>query len=413
MSKGGAAGRSPGAGGRPRQARVGAGAARAAAAALAAALLVSAVLSGWDGVLAASRELVRKEKKLEDLKRKLREEKKNLSSIEKREVSVLGELERLGKLLARLRREHRGLSASLRRVKGEIKKKDRRIGSLEKKRSELGQRLERRLRAMYLMRNGSSLRVIASASGADELGRRLLHLARIMEADTRLVEECERLLAELRRERRSLAALKSKRLAAIRDIKKKQRQIMAARRSKTALLRSVEREKARHLAVVSELESAARELTALVTKLRRRRGGFDSTSGFAAMKGRLAMPVKGKVVSLYGKVTHPEFKTVTFNNGIIIEAPLGEPVRSVYDGEVVYVGWLRGYGQVMIVDHDGGFYTLFAYLSRVVKERGERVKAGEVIARVGDSGPHDAPALYFEIRQRGVPRDPLGWIASR
>ncbi|MBI5902681.1 MAG: peptidoglycan DD-metalloendopeptidase family protein, partial [Deltaproteobacteria bacterium] len=80
---------------------------------------------------------------------------------------------------------------------------------------------------------------------------------------------------------------------------------------------------------------------------------------------------------------------------------------------VVYVGWLKGYGQVMIVDHRGGYYTLFAYLSRALKERGDMVKQGAEIALVGDTGPDSTPGLYFEIRQKGVPRDPMSWLAAR
>ena len=125
------------------------------------------------------------------------------------------------------------------------------------------------------------------------------------------------------------------------------------------------------------------------------------------------MPVDGKVVSLYGRVSHPTYKTVTFNNGIVIEARVGSPVRSVYDGRVVYVGWLNGYGQVMIVDHGSGFYTLFAYLSDVLKQKGEAVERGVEIALVGDSGPRASGGLYFEIRQKGVPRDPMAWLADR
>ncbi|MEK7774234.1 MAG: peptidoglycan DD-metalloendopeptidase family protein, partial [Deltaproteobacteria bacterium] len=86
---------------------------------------------------------------------------------------------------------------------------------------------------------------------------------------------------------------------------------------------------------------------------------------------------------------------------------------NVYDGKVVYVGWLKGYGQVMIIDHKGGYYTLFAYLSKVLKERGDAVKEGAEVALAGDTGPDSTQGLYFEVRHRGVPRDPLTWLAAK
>jgi septal ring factor EnvC (AmiA/AmiB activator) len=77
------------------------------------------------------------------------------------------------------------------------------------------------------------------------------------------------------------------------------------------------------------------------------------------------------------------------------------------------VGWLKGYGQVMIIGHGGGFYTLFGHLFRVLKERGSKVIEGEVVALVGDSGIDGQAGLYFEVRESGVPRDPMTWLARR
>ena len=104
---------------------------------------------------------------------------------------------------------------------------------------------------------------------------------------------------------------------------------------------------------------------------------------------------------------------MTFNNGITIEAPLGETIKSVYDGKVIYVGWLKGYGQVMIIDHKGGYYTLFAHLGRALMETGQEAAKGADVGLVGDSGPEGKAGLYFEIRQKGVPRDPMGWLSAR
>ena len=186
------------------------------------------------------------------------------------------------------------------------------------------------------------------------------------------------------------------------------------RRSKMALLRGVRREKNKSLGVARELEQAAIELKRLLERLRSEGPGAPrSRGGFASMKGRLPKPVAGRVVSFYGKVRHPRFKTVTFNNGIIIRASAGKPVKSVYSGKVIYTGWLKGYGQLMILDNGSGFYTLFAYLDKILKERGETVKKGEEIALVGETGIDASAGLYFEIRERGVSVNPLKWLVSK
>jgi septal ring factor EnvC (AmiA/AmiB activator) len=88
-------------------------------------------------------------------------------------------------------------------------------------------------------------------------------------------------------------------------------------------------------------------------------------------------------------------------------------IKSVYGGKVLYTGWIKGYGQVVIIDHGGGYYTLFAHLSTIIKEVDATVAAGDVVALVGDTGSLKGAGLYLEVRQNGIPRDPMGWIASR
>ncbi len=360
----------------------------------------------------SKRELVRKEKKLEDVKRRLREQKKSIKSIEKKETSILGELESLNRKLFKKREALRAVERSLKRLKKDIRTTDANIRRLDERRQILLERLYARLRAMYKMRKGGAMGVLFSVDSASDLGRRHKLLTMIMDSDTKLIRDCEENLEALKKEKAKLVSLKAEREKKRRELKKSRLAAEAAKRKKVRLLRAVKGEKKKHAKLIKELEDAAEELKGIVERLRRAQELYGG-SGFAALKGKLDMPVKGRVVSFYGKVRHPKFKTVTFNNGIVIEAPFGTPVKSVYDGKVIYTGWLKGYGQVMIIDHGGGFYTLFAHLYKILKERGEKVGKGEEVALVGDAGTRTSPGLYFEIRQKGVPRDPMGWFAKR
>jgi len=169
-------------------------------------------------------------------------------------------------------------------------------------------------------------------------------------------------------------------------------------------------------AAISEMEGASRELQLFVDRLKKdmqRQEEDTPTSGFASMRGYLSLPVEGRIISMYGKVEHPKFHTATFNNGIEIEAAMGAEVKSVYRGRVAYSGWFRGYGKVMIIDHENGYYTLFARLSKIISEVDSIVEKGDVIALVGDTGSIKGPHLYFEVRQKGVPLDPLNWLAYK
>ena len=375
-------------------------------------LLIFFVFSHGEDGAPSSRELVRKEKSLEDVKRRLREQKESIESIERKETTILGELEAINRALVRKRGELRAVERSLKKLKKEIGETNHNIRKLERRRSELLDRLSLRLRAMYRMRKGGALGVLFSVDSPSDLGRRHKLLAMIMDSDLNLVKDCEENLEDLRRERIRLVSLKAEREAKKKALKKSRLEAERAKKKKVRLLRAVKGEKKKHARLVKELEEAAEELKEVVERLRREEDLYGG-SGFAALKGRLDMPVEGRVVSFYGKVRHPKFKTVTFNNGIVIEAPFGASVKSVYRGRVIYTGWLKGYGQVLIIDHGGGFYTLFAHLYRILKERGDVVARGEEVALVGDADTRTSPGLYFEIRQKGVPRDPMGWFAKR
>jgi len=122
--------------------------------------------------------------------------------------------------------------------------------------------------------------------------------------------------------------------------------------------------------------------------------------------------VEGTLEVGFGKVVNPKFNTVTVQKGWDIRAEEGSGVRAIAQGQVVYAGWLRGYGNVLIIDHGGGFHSLVAHLASLSRAVGEAVKAEEVVGTVGDSGSLKGAYLYFEIRQDGEAIDPAVWIRS-
>lgn len=129
---------------------------------------------------------------------------------------------------------------------------------------------------------------------------------------------------------------------------------------------------------------------------------------FAAMKGRLAWPVPGRLSSNFND---PYGDGSLRRQGVVITADSGTPVRAVHQGRVVFADWLRGYGFLAIIDHGEGYMSLYGYNRSLELSPGSMVQAGDTLARLGNSGGQDAPAVYFEIRQNGRPQDPLDWFA--
>ena len=133
-----------------------------------------------------------------------------------------------------------------------------------------------------------------------------------------------------------------------------------------------------------------------------------SARPFPTLKGKLRLPVRGELMNRYGG---PREEGGATWRGLFIRAAVGELVRAVADGRVVYADWLRGFGNLLILDHGGGYMSLYGYNDGLLRQVGEGVKGGDAVAQVGASGGAEESGLYFELRYDGKPFDPLRWVA--
>ncbi len=132
---------------------------------------------------------------------------------------------------------------------------------------------------------------------------------------------------------------------------------------------------------------------------------------FAAMKGRLPWPTSGRVISHFGRQRHPTLRTITENLGIEIRAPLGSPVRVIDAGRVETITWQRGRGNIVIISHDDGYYTVYTHLSEIRVNVADEVEAGQVIGAVGESGSLSGPVLHFQIWKNTDNLNPEEWLS--
>jgi septal ring factor EnvC (AmiA/AmiB activator) len=122
------------------------------------------------------------------------------------------------------------------------------------------------------------------------------------------------------------------------------------------------------------------------------------------------LPVKGTIVERFGRHKHPDFDSFTVSNGISVAAPTGTPIHAVFEGEVIFADAFKGYGNMVIVDHGGGFFSLYAHAASIAKKVGSKVAKNEVLGSVGELDSAKGPMLYFEIRYQGKPVDPAPWF---
>ncbi len=136
----------------------------------------------------------------------------------------------------------------------------------------------------------------------------------------------------------------------------------------------------------------------------------DRAHKFATLRGKLSWPTPGTVVSHFGRQKHPELNTITENLGIEIKAKLGAPVRVVDDGQVQTITWQRGRGNIVIISHDDGYYTVYTHLAEIEVNLQQEVKQGQVIGTVGDSGSINGPILHFQIWKNTSNLNPEDWL---
>jgi murein hydrolase activator len=322
-------------------------------------------------------------------------------------VSVLEGVELLEQMAGLSRKRVQALEKDLAAFRKRVAVAEREEAVARKVLQEQLRRLSPRLRALYRLTRRQPVEMLLTASDFSSLIWRARTLEATMKSDLELLRAVQHVARLERQAIRELRRLQGSLAARVTVLKE---QVSLAEQQQLALQDVVstlgaEAELARR--VVRELELADAELTRVLEELNE----GTPTSGFRALRGKLPFPAAGIVEVGFGKVVNPRFNTVTMQKGVDIRAPAGSPVRAVADGKVVFAGWLRGYGNLLILDHGGGYHTLMAHLDTMAPEVGAEVQGGEQVGTVGDTGSLKGAYLYFEIRKGGQAVDPKPWLA--
>lgn len=360
------------------------------------------------------------EKGKSDLEKIRQEIKKNRAEAEKlksKETSITGEVQHLdkeidlrGKLVSRLEKD-------LTREEEELVAITQRLGSTQQRLASRKEILRKRLRSVYERGLPGLLEVILSWDALPRLSLRLEYLSRVLAYDRKIVEDISRLKGDIEREGsekeakiRSIAGRKT-------EVGREKRSLESTSQEKKKLLSSVRNEKKKREKMIAELTQQEKNLQALIQKLeeerlRAEREGRGKAGPIAGLYGKLPWPVRGEVITRFGTNYDPVYKTRIPSQGVDIAAALGAPVKAVEAGKVEYADWWQAYGKMVIVNHGGGYYTVYAHLDDVTVAAGSQVAREQKIGTVGKTGSLLGPALHFELRRGKEALDPLKWLKS-
>lgn len=278
-----------------------------------------------------------------------------------------------------------------------------------------------------------ALRHLLSGNDPNQLARDAHYLSLLSRAKAGLIRD----LGDILEEKKRLAGMAREKNEALAEIEKSRQRERAGlldqqKKRQAVLARLSDRLKSQRKEV-GKLKLDEKRLTKLIEGLARivarpgraapaagpagaalRNGRLpdDSLSGgaFAQLKGRLALPARGELANRFGA---PRQEGGTIWKGLFIRAAGGAEVRAVAPGQVVFADWLRGFGNLAIVDHGDGYLSVYGNNESLFKTVGQPVKAGEAIASVGNSGGNPETGLYFELRHLGQPIDPLKWVSPK
>ena len=362
-------------------------------------------------------------RKLEEVKRQAKESREQAQKLKGKETQAVGQLRRTERDLAvtkkrlqQLRYRRQQLDTQLSVTRADLQ---RNVQSLSEKRALLA----RRLRHMYETGPASELETLLSSGSFAQLLTRWDFLVMVAEQDRLLMED-------VRARKEVVETLEEKLAGHLQQVERTSKQTNAQnqrlaqqRQQRAQTVLEIQTQRQAYEAAAADLERTARSLQTLLTKLeKQRREEADKlkqqgkpaepyTGDFARGQGALDWPLRGDIVGNFGPETHPRFNTTIINDGIDIAAPIGTPVHAVAKGKVAYTNEdYASYGEIVILNHGDGFYTLYGHLSEIGVSVGQDVAAGQTIGRSGDTGSIKGAVLHFEVRRGSSALDPKGWL---
>jgi septal ring factor EnvC (AmiA/AmiB activator) len=348
------------------------------------------------------------EKDLKDVGRSLVRERKVLERLQQKSGTLVQALSEIDAELAAAQEDLRKAEGRM----GEMEKELVRYRQMQEQAglslAERRRRLRVRLRTLYKMGDVGWMNLVFGAESVDAGLERIRFLRRLAQSDRELIAETRRQREVLKVAERNIREQKIRQQELTRQVLQRREAAEEARASQMDALKLIQREEVLHQRSIRELRAARRRLAGVVKAIEGKR---TVARGFKSWRGRLPPPVEAAEVEVpFGLRVDPRFKTKTKHQGVDIRAKEGAPVRAVYPGKVAFAEPFQGYGLLVILDHGGGYYTLYAHLGRFMVKKGDKVPKGKTIGTLGSTGSLKGPYLYFEVREGGRAVNPQKWV---
>ena len=370
-------------------------------------------------------ELRYQNKAINALKTEIRQLRSKLKTTESREkttanriTSIDKEIRLTGKLIHSLKNEEEKTKNKIFQLRNDILKNENEL-------EELRVRYEKRVINSYLKGRLTDIEKVFSSTTWRQAMYRNHYLKIISDIEKKMVKKIERLLVEISRQKVELEAVLRDNLNLKRDKEGQVSSYRSMRVKREKELNRLRNDKQALANYVDEKEEGIKQLENIIKRVLEDKARFErelrirqqqealKTKSFKALKAQLPWPAAGRIITKFGRQWNSKLKTTTENPGIDIKGQPGSPIRTVLGGIITTITYIRGYGTTIIIDHGGGFYTVYSHVTNIQINVDSQVNNGDVIAYMGDSGSINGAKLHFEIWGKGQKLDPEEWLIKK
>jgi len=307
--------------------------------------------------------------------------------------------DRIGTILS----SQQELEMALQNLSSEVKKqKEREIYEKE--------RLLLLFKVVYKIKKDGLVRFLAYGGNLTNVGARVRVLYRTVRSHSLLTRQLQERAIRLAESEKKLVSIQENADETLGELHEQEGLLKDLLDKKHKMISLLDKKQTHYQQAVKEYKQVSKQLRALFENFESHRSGED---GSFPGRGSLPLPLdSGRVVKNFGKSVSQRFGTVTYQKGIEFEAAHNSPVKAVLPGTVEFEGWVKGLGNVVILHHGGGFYSLSGHLFKSTKPQGAKVEQGDTIGLVGDTGTSDKPSLYFEFRENSRAVDPARYFSA-
>lgn len=342
--------------------------------------------------------------KKEQIQKKINENKEKISAEKEKLKDLKEDAESLDNQINALNKELSTLEQNISDLNNQIAASQEEILSIEKDLEGKEKLLIERLKAMQLNGEAGYISVLLNSKSIEEYLNNKDLIQMMAKADKDLIEKINELKLEKEKAKINLENSRDQLNVEQNRLKESRAKAEKLKQDKLRYVKETETNIALRQREIEKFNEQSKKLEATIIR--------NSTGGvFIEGKFNWPLPGRTRISSPYGNRPNP-FGTgrMEFHTGIDIPAPTGETARASASGTVIYAGWLSSYGNLVVIDHGGGYSTAYAHNSKILVSVGQKVAAGQTIALIGSTGYSTGPHMHFEVRRNGKHTNPLNWV---